>query len=370
MKFTCTRKEILEALQIVGKAVAYKPQNPILSGIYLKADNEMLDMQATDYELGLTAKIPVAVEEPGEALLMGRYLQEVVRRLPGEQVVFTLNKEEKILHITSDKAKFTLLSMDPKEFPTIQHFDGTLEFTIKNIAFANTIKKTVFSCSTDETRPVFTGCYLEVAEDNLIMAATNTHRLAVKTDFLDKDCGSIKIIIPSKALNEILHIISTDKPGDVRVICSANKLSIFFENIYLTTRLIEGSYPDYNKVVPASFATTVTLNIEELTQAVDRVSLISRVSEYNVIRLSFTEGNLHISSNNPEIGNAEEDVTARLEGPEVNIAFNAKYITDVLKVMDAEECTISLNQSLNPIAIRDGDDKTFIYVVTPVRTTH
>ena len=370
MKLSCPKKELMNAIQIVSKAVSSKQQMPILSGIYLKASEGTLELQATNYELGIIVKIRADVDNPGQIVLSGRYLQEVIRKLPGDMVQITLNKEANIVQLKSNKSNFTLLNMNPSEFPTIQFLEGNVEFSISSSILYNLIKKTVFSCSNDDSRPVFTGCYMEVNDITVTMAATNMHRLAIKTETFPDSIGNIKIIIPSKSLNELLHIINPDIPTDVHVSCSHNKISFSFDNIYMTSRLIEGAFPNYQSVIPKESATVVHINTEEFSAAVDRVSLISRSNEYNVIRLAFSKGQIHISSNNPEIGNAEETVSASVEGPDVNIAFNATYITDVLKNIDTEECIFYLNKSLNPLSIREKDNDTFLYVATPVRTAH
>lgn len=370
MKFTCQKNELVQAIQIVSKAVSSKPQMPVLSGIYLKAENNKLELQATDYELGILCTIDSEVEDPGMIVLSGRYMQEVVRKLPGEKVTIAYDREEKIAKIHSNTANFTLRSMDANEFPTIHYLEGNLNFQIRDNILRDLVKKTVFACSNDEARPVFTGCLMEVSESTVTMAATNTHRLSVKKEILDDFQGSIKIIIPSKVLNELLRIMVSEIPSNVEVCCSYNQISFKFENVYLTSRLIEGQFPDYQRVIPPSFNTHVALNTADFLSAVDRVSLIARAGEYNIIRLEFTNGQVRVSSNNPDIGNAEEIVQAGVKGPEVNIAFNAKYVTDVLKNIDSETFHFSLNQSLNPAAVREENNDTFTYIVTPVRTAH
>ncbi len=370
MKFTCQKNELVQAIQTVSKAVSSKPQMPILSGIYLKAENGTLELQATDYEIGIICQIPAEIEDPGMIVLSGRYMQEVIRRLPGEKVTISYDREEKIAKIISNASNFTLLSMAANEFPTIHHLEGNLNFTIRDNMLRDLVKKTVFACSNDEARPVFTGCLLEVSDSTVTMAATNTHRLAVKKEILDDFSGSIKIIIPSKVLNELLRIMVSEIPTNVAVSCSYNQISFQFDNVYLTSRLIEGQFPDYQRVIPPEFHTNVTLETADFLSAVDRVSLIARAGEYNIIRLEFTNGQVRISSNNPDIGNAEEIVAASVDGPEVNIAFNAKYVTEVLKNIDSEKFYFSLNQTLNPAAVRQEKDDSFTYIVTPVRTAH
>ena len=167
MKITGNKNELTNALQIVARAVASKPQTPILSGIYLRAEGTTLELQATNYEIGLVAHIEAEIEEAGELTVGGRYFQEVVRKLPGENVKLACAADEKIVHIESAMAKFTLLSMNAAEFPTIQPLKGNLDFAIKDNILRDLIKKTVFACSNDEARPVFTGCSLEVTENKV-----------------------------------------------------------------------------------------------------------------------------------------------------------------------------------------------------------
>ncbi|MBQ1416597.1 MAG: DNA polymerase III subunit beta [Selenomonas sp.] len=370
MKITCSKSEMVNALQIVTKAIASKPQTPILSGIFLRAENGILEMQATNNEIGLINKIPAEVEESGQIALGGRYLLEVIRKMPGDSLTLSYNRTEKIVNITSGQANFTLLSMNAAEFPTIKEIESTVDFTIKDNVLRSLIKKTVFACSKDESRPVFTGCSLEVADNKITMAATNMHRLAVKYEQLNDELGNIKVIIPSLILQELLHNMTSEIPSDVHVSCNFNQISFAFDNLYMTSRLIEGAFPDYNNVIPANHTTLVTLDSAEFNAAVDRVSLISRSGDYNVIKLEFANSQLVISSNNPDVGNAVETIPASIEGPDITIAFNAQYIIDVMKNIDSNKCELRLTQPLSPITIREEHYDAFIYVVTPVRTAH
>lgn len=370
MKITCAKNELTNALSTVAKAIASKPQTPILAGIFLRAEGDTLELHATNNEIGMLCKIPVEIEEPGEMVVSGRYFLDVIRKLPGDSLTLVYNRNEKIINITSNQANFTLLSMNAAEFPTVKPIESNVHFTIKDNVLRSLIKKTVFACSKDESRPVFTGCYLEVADNKVTMAATNMHRLAVKYEQFADSIGNIKIIIPANILQELLHNMTSDIPTDVQVNCNFNQISFAFDNVYMTSRLIEGAYPDYKNVIPSSHETLVTLDSAEFNSAVDRVSLISKAGDYNVIRMDFGNGQLHITSNNPDIGNAEETIPASIEGPDISIAFNAQYIMDVMKIIDSKNCELRLIQPLASMTVREEKDDAFIYVVTPVRTAH
>jgi DNA polymerase-3 subunit beta len=364
------KTELVQAISTVAKAVASKPQMPILSGIYFKAENNQLELQATDYEIGIRCRIDAEIENPGTILISGRYIQDVVRSLPDERVSFTYDKDENIVKINSGSSNFTLLSMAANEFPTVKEVEGNLAFDMTNLQLCSLIRKTAFACAHDDSRPVFTGCYLDVNEAGVTMAATNTHRLSVKTAVIDGIKGSIKIIIPAKVLMELQRIMTSDVPAKVHVIFSYNQASFQYENIFLTSRLIEGQFPDYMRVIPPELATHIKLATKDFLSAVDRVALISRTGDYNIIRLEFSAEQVRILSNNPDIGNAEETIPAAIDGPDITIAFNATYIMDVLKNIDADHFTFALNKPLSSAVIKENDDDMFTYVVTPVRTSH
>ena len=369
MKITCEKRELTQAIQTVLKAIPSRPQMPILSGIYIKASENTLELKATDYELSITCKIDANINEEGTIVLPGKYLYEVIRTLPGDYVEIKNNETDNSVNISSNAAQFNLLNMQATDFPIIEKLQGQINFTLKNNVFLNFIKKTSFACSTDESRPVFTGCLIDINNNNIVMAATNMHRLAlIRENIGNLTNDNLKIIIPAKILNEFIHIFNSDIPEDVKISCTHNKISFSYENIYVISRLIEGQFPDYNRVIPKEFKTNVIINKSEFQSALDRVSLISRSGDYNIIHFEFIDDRVRISSDNPNIGKAEETIKVQIEGPGINISFNAKYIIDVLKAIENENFIFSFNQPLTTASIREENNSNFTYVVTPVRT--
>lgn len=369
MKFSCTKESLNHAVQTVQKAVASKTPMPILTGIYLTAADNRLELQATDYEIGISCTIDAIVEEPGTAVLSGRYFQEMVRRLPGETIQIASTQEDRTIRITSNLAQFNLLSLPAEEFPVLKQPTSETIWTVKDNVLRELIKKTTFACSTDESRPIFTGALLEINQRDLTMVATNTHRLSLKRDKSDVASAEPgKMIIPAKILNELARIMVSDIPMDVNMYFLRNQIAFSFENVYIISRLIEGQFPDYNRVIPPSFATSVTLDTDAFFGAVERVSLLAREGDYNVIKLAFKDNTVIITSNNPDIGMACETVPAAINGNELEIAFNAKYVTDILKNIDSEQIVFSLNTPLSPASVRPVDDETYNYIITPVRT--
>lgn len=373
MKFTCSKADLNEALNAVSRAVAVKPQVPILAGIYMKADSSGLELQANNFSLGVITKIPVNTEEAGEIVVMGK-LQEIIRSLSGETVTFSHQSGESVVTINSESAAFTLLVMSAEDFPKVRSQESNKTFKIKTSTFKNLIRKTAFSsASGNDARPIFTGCYLDIKGDSVIMAATNTHRLAIMKDTVSEDLGEMNFIIPAATLRNLQFANikdNSDSGNFVTVDCADKYIAFTFDNVFMTSRLIEGQFPPYERVVPSSSDIFAEIKVAELKDAVDRVALISKTAEYNTIRFVFTQDGVTVSSTSPDVGKAEEHVDAQITGDDLDISFNVNYIKDVLKVLDSEICRFAMTKPLAPIDIREKDNDNFIYVVTPVRTSN
>ena len=375
MNIICARDRLNHAVQTVQKAVAAKATLPILSGIYLSAQDNKLELQATDYEIGISCTIDAQVNVPGKIVLSGRYFQELVKRLPGDTVEIASSSEDRTIKITAGTSQFNLLSLPADEFPVLKPlFDktsGISALTIKDNVLRDLIKRTVFACSTEESRPIFTGALLELTEQDVRMVATNTHRLALKQSISENTINNsnLKIIIPAKILNELARLLTSELPIDIKICWEKSKVAFNFDDVYLESRLIEGQYPDYNRVIPTEFGTTATINTALFMDAVERVSLMAKDGEYNVIKFHFNPEEVIITSNNPDIGKAYETIPIAMNGTEIEIAFNAKYVTDILKNIGAAELLFSLNTPLSPASIRPANDEYYTYIITPVRTS-
>lgn len=379
MNITLPKSDLIAALQIVSKGLSTKPQTPILSGVYMNAKEGQLELQTTNYELGFIVTIPAEIHGTGTAVLPGKYLTEFARKLPAEEVSINTESSDGLAEIRSGTVRFTLRTMEVTDFPVLQRMDGTLQFTIKDRVLARLVKKSAFACLKEEQRdrrPIFTGCQLEVEGREVTFAATNVHRLAVKSEVLEEDAGSIRVIIPARFLEEVTRTITGEVANDIHVTCSYNQISMSSGSIYMTSRLIEGAFPDYRRVIPTeeNIRTRVTLDAAVFASAVERASLIARTDQYNIVKLAFEPGLMRISSNSPEIGEAEETIPAEVTGEDVTIAFNASYLMDAVKSLDSDTFVLSLQgtnaQGLNlsPVTIREECDPNYVYVVTPVRT--
>ena len=369
MNFYCSKVMLQHAVQAVQKAIATKTPMPILTGVYLSAANNRLELQATDYDMAISCSIEANVEQPGTAVVSGRYFQELVRRLPGETVQITSSQEDSTLRISCNSSNFNLLCFPYEEFPVIEKIQtATNKLVVKDNVLRDIIKKTVFACATDESRPIFTGGLFEAENDVVRMVGTNTHRLALKKETISAVEQPAKMIIPAKLLSELARSLSSDVPVDVSIYWEKGHVAFAFDDIYLKSRLIEGNFPDYNRVIPDKFDTVVTFDTQLFLAAAERVSLMAKDGDYNIIKFNFDQDMITLNSNNPDVGNACETIDASIQGPGLEIAFNAKYVTDILKNLGSDQATISLNNPLGPACIRPADSANYTYVITPVRT--
>ena len=372
MKFTCSKNELKDALQVASRAVAVKPQTPILAGIYLRAEGSTLEMQANNFSLGIIAKVAVNTEISGDVVVVGKYFQEIVSKLPGDTVTVTYEAGDNTVYINSGASNYNLLAMSAEDFPKVKSQEVATSFKIRASALKNLIRRTVFACANDDaSRPIFTGCLFEVAGSSITVAATNTHRIAVKKDTIADEIEAMNFIVPSSTLKDLVRMLDTSTDNLVTVDYSGKYIAFTFDNVFMTSRLIEGQFPPYEKLVSAPTDIHVKVNVSDMLAAVDRVALISKETEYNTIRFIFTQDGVEISSNSPDVGKAEEHISATLEGEDIDISFNVKYIADVLHVLESENCRIGLTKPLAPIDVREdeGEDD-YIYIVTPVRTNN
>ena len=384
MKTVCLRQELTAALMTVGKDVAARPATPVLSGIYIKASETSIEMRSTDNELSVIATIPANSSEEGAIVVAGKYFQDVVKNLPDDEVAIECDKDENVVKIRSGGSSFTLLSMETKDFPDIRKTEGEINFSISSPAMKALIKKTSFACAVrQDARPIFTGCLIELMDENISMVATNTHRLSICRDTLDAPIREFdapeeddpaapskiyRYIVPKRAIEELFAALPGEVPTDVNVVASKSEISFSFGDMYIASRLIEGQFPDYNRAVPKSFNTRVKVPFQEFLSAVNRVSLITRSTNYNYETMEFTAGNIRMTANNPDIGRAEESVRAETDVPDVKISFNVTYIVDVLKNIGGENFYFHLNETLKPAVMKEEGSDSFLCVVTPVRT--
>ncbi len=362
MKITMSRKEFADTLKNVLKAVAVKTMTPILAGVYLKAENSTLELQATDYSLGIISKVAANVEESGETVIVGKKLFEIIQKLTGDTL--TITADDTNSEIKSAGTKYSLLTFNANDFPKVNQEEILQTFTLRQKDFKKLIKQSAFAAADDKTtlRPIFTGVLFHLKGENLTLAATNTHRLVVVYEKLPEPVeGEIKNIVPAKTLENIYSMLDT---GEVKISFTKKTASFAFDSYLVTARLISGDFPPYERLLNEESNIFATLKPQEFLQALERVAVIAKETEYNIARFHFDSDGLNIFATSQDVGKAEEKISAEVKGGDLDISFNYNYLTDALKVIDAENLTIGMSGELKPI---DFQLDNFRYIVTPVR---
>lgn len=377
MKFEVMRDSLLEGLSDVIKAVSSKTTIPILTGLKLEITNKGLYITGSDSDITIQTFIPVekngeqviSITEPGSIVLQARVFNEIVRKLPTNNVEIEVTNQFQT-HIRSGKSEFNLIGLDASEYPMLPEIEEERQFFIPSDLLKSIIKETVFAVSTSESRPVLTGVNWQVKDGELHCIATDSHRLAKrKTAIKDLPEEEYSIVIPGKSLNELNKILE-ETSSEVAIVMTQQQVLFKTGNVLFYSRLLEGNYPDTSRLIPNESKTTILVNSKSLLQAIDRASLLAREERNNVVRFS-TLGNgfIEVSSNSPEIGNVEEQIQAEdIDGEELKISFSAKYMMDALKAIDGQDVKILFTGAMRPFILKSVHDDSILQLILPVRT--
>lgn len=366
MKFTCPKRLFHEALSSVSRAVATRSTLPILGHVYLEARGGQLKLVTTDLEIGMTCTLPIdELGEAGAITVPERILQDVVANLPDAELELESN-ERNLLTLKAGKSQYTIHGLPAEEFPILPSVpqDGVL--SVPGPVLRDLVRKTLFAASTDESRLILTGCLLAWDGQQAMMAATDTHRLAVKKSPVSGQfVHAISAIIPSRALQELLRLLgSSEDPASVYV--GDNQILFVLGRVQLVSRLIEGQFPAYERVIPQDLQKRMVVNRQELFEAVRRAGIVAK-AESNKIIFRSVDSTLTLEARSGEIGDAHEEVAISLEGDNVEIAFNAGYLQDVLAVLDTETVELHLGGPLNPGLLKADGEPDYLYVVMPMQ---
>lgn len=361
MKTIVSKADLQDAINAVIPAVAVKSSTPILGGVFFCAEKSALTVRATNFQLDITAKIPANVESAGCTVTSGKFLQPVVNKLSGE--IVTLETAD-TLTVKSEAASFNLLTMDASDFPNPACDQPTASFRISGTALRKLITQTAFACGDDMTRPVFTGVHFTVNGTQIRAVGTNTHRIAIANDSTF-DSANADFIVPANTLKAFAPALLRQT---VTIDIFPRAVAFSFDNVYFLSRLVDGSFPPVDKIIPASTATSATVDANELKAALERVRVIAKETDYKSVACFFTADGLEFSSNQQNIGRVIEHLDAEVSGADINIAFNFAYLLEGVKAADGDRVIFGLNGELEPAALNNPDDASFLYIVTPLRT--
>ena len=368
MHITFPKANLQKAINVLQKVSQNKTSSNLPGAIYITTKNGQVELQGNDFELGIRLTIDGDIKEPGTLVVGSRYFQELIRKLPGDTIELYKPEDGNSLTITSGSSEFNLVTLHPDDFSLVEQIHDQDHVNIDSFAMKELIDLTNYAAATDEDRPVFTGALLEIKENEVTMVATDTHRMAVKKITIDEPATTpMRAIIPTKTLAEVSRLLPTDNPAMINIIWNRTQIVFNFESIYIISRLIEGTYPEYEKVIPSQFDSSAIIDRREFAGAVDRVSLLAKDISYNVIRYDWAESNVTLSTQNTEIGMAKEDVAVEFKGTPFTISFNGRYISDILRHSTGDNIHLFLKQN-GPVVIRQDNNPNYTYVVTPVRT--
>lgn len=367
MEFKAKRDGLLATLYWTQSIVERRNTMPILANVLVEANRGAVRITATDLEVGVRGELEADVVKEGTVTVNAKKIYEIIREVPNDLVQLK-RLDNDWLEIRSGKSVFKIVGMDAKEFPQFPKFDSKALSNTPASTIHEMIERTIFSVSTDETRYSLNGVFIEEASGgNLRMVATDGHRLA----FEEKSVGSLGltkgVILPRKGLSELKKLLETGADGVVSLGFKDNMALVAKEKIELFMRLIDGDFPDYTKVIPKGNPNLAKLEHDELLQALRRVSILSS-ERYKGVRMEFSDGKVSISANNPDLGEAVEEVEAEYKGKALSIGFNARYLLDVLGVLTGDgEISIELKDELSPSIVRKIGVESYLYVLMPMR---
>ncbi len=380
MRVSCLQENLARGLSIVSRAVATRSTLPVLSNIYIGTDGGRLKLVATNLEIGLSCWVGARVEEEGATTVPARLIDELVKQSPPERIELTLDPRTETLHYRCAAISASIKGLPAAEFPimpTAEAAEG-LAIAIKGEQLAEMVAQVVFAAATDETRPVLTGVLVELEEDSITMAAADGFRLSVRRARLSAPVEApLRVIVPARAMAE-LGRLAAQVEGDVQVILTPNRNQVLFhmDDVDLVSQLIEGNFPDYRLIIPKSFDTRVVVDTSQFLSAVRRALIFARDAA-NIVRLQVGgeqaaethEGapRLVVRAEAAETGGGEEALPAAVEGAALEIAFNGRYLVDVLSAIGSPQTALEMTTPSSPGVFRPvGTDADFTHVVMPM----
>ncbi len=364
MKLSASRENLLAPLQSVMGVVERRQTMPVLANVLLSARNDRLSVTGTDLEVELVASSVVSVQQPGEITVPGRKLLDIVRTLP-EKATVTLARDGEKIVLKAGRSRFTLSTLPASEFPVIDDINAGQVLRLTRAAGRRLIDKTHFSMAQQDVRYYLNGTLLETEGKKLRAVATDGHRLALaETELTEAVKGSQQVILPRKGVLELQRILVGE--GDLELTIGSNHIRAQIGDIRFTSKLIDGKFPEYGRVVPSKPTRTMAGARDALRQALQRTSILSN-EKYRGVRLTFAPNLLTVQAHNPEQEEAEDQVEVSFEGEEVEIGFNVTYLLEALAAIDADTVEIGLTDANSSCLIRTPGDSSVKFVVMPMR---
>ena len=363
VKVTCSKDELTRALSVVGRAVSTRAAVQVLGGVLLRAAEGRLELAATDMEVSLRLLVEAQVEGDGAVVAPGRLLVDLARLLPDSEVVLDHRPDQGVLEVTCGPASYKLNTYSAEDFPKLPDATAAQTFTIDSDTFLDTVSKVARSASRDESRPVLTGVLVRFEGEKLVMAATDSYRMSVKeTELKEAAVAELEAIVPARALTELTRIAQDS--AELQVGVQENHVVFGAGDVWLTTRRIDGQFPNHKQLIPETFEHEVALPREEFLEVVRRAAVMAQRN--SPLRLRFAEGEVTISAQTQDVGEAKESLPVPFSGEPLEIGFNPEFLRDGLESVGTDEIALRLISPLRPGLLR-SEDEDFSYLIMPIR---
>jgi DNA polymerase III subunit beta len=362
LRITVAKDELAAKLALVARGVSTRTAVLVLGGIQLRAEEGSLHLAATDMEISLRATAEAQVSGEGTTVVPGRLLLDIARSLPDSEVTIEHRPEEATVVVTSGTASYRLHTYSAEDFPRLPDVDTGVLHTVDRDALIETVARVGRSASRDESRPVLTGILVRFETGKIVMAATDSYRLAVKETTVSDDLPELEAIIPARALQELARIASSS--DDLQLGMQDNHVVFGSDGTWLTTRRIDGQFPNVRQLLPEQFEQELALPREEVLDVVRRVSLMAQRN--SPLRLRWADGELTVSAVTQDVGEARESLPAPYTGEPMEIGFNAEFLRDGLESVDSDTVKFKLISPLRP-AVLEGDSDDYLYLIMPIR---
>lgn len=364
MKATVLQSNFAHALNSISRIVGTRTTLPVLGNILIETAKGKLTFSATDLEIAVSAECPGKVEEDGKITIPARLLIDFVLNNNDENISIYL--KDLTLSLKSEKYQANIKGIAAEEFPTIPQAPKAVYASLKSEDLLDALRKVVMACANDETRPVLAGVYMKFDGKKLTMAATDSYRLAEKKLEIADVSENKEIIVPSRAMNELLRILLSEKSDNAQMVVDENQVFFVIGDVQIVSRLIEGAFPPYEQIVPKDAKISVKCKLAE-TLAALKMSAIFAKDIANNIKLKIDKKKMQISSTAKEIGDTTSEVEAEVKGGEIDIAFNARYLLDVLNILPGDGVELNFNDDSSPCVIKTEKDKSYLYLVMPLK---
>ena len=369
MRLVCTSAALNEGLQIASRAMSTRTANPILEGVLLEARMGQLRITASDERLTILTRVDCEVSESGRGVIPGKLFIDIVRRLQDNSTIEIGMNERFIFNIVSGASVMNVAGQDGDLYPALPALTDVSEFTLPQDSLRGMIEKTQFAIAVDDAREVLTGALLEISGGDATMVALDGFRMAYKREKVSDVMEVIRAIIPGRAVGDIAKLLPGGEEAFVTISFSGNdRMQLRLEKTDVYVALIGGEYINYRRLLPTSFKLRAVARLEPLRQCIERAALLARDASGNLIRFHLREGILEIDSNS-QIGDAHEEMELEShEGGELTIAFNVRYMMDVVRTIESENVVMNFNDGLSPCVMTPEDDLDYVHLVLPVRT--